>query len=112
MPGTVKDAKESGMIFIKNLVIQVTGTSFTSQDALASSTARLTVEIAPETIHVQYNHVTVEAGSLQVREGVLETVTCVTRQSNPAPVISWYLADSRLTSVAQTNVTERQMSDR
>jgi len=27
-------------------------------------------------------------------------------------VISWYLADSRLTSVDQTNVTERQMSDR
>ena len=90
----------------------MTGTSFTSQDALASSTARLTVEIAPETVSIQYNHVTVESGSVQVKEGVLETVVCVTRQSNPAPVISWYLGDSRLTSVEQTNVTERQMNDR
>ena len=112
MPGTVKDGEESGIKFMINLVFQVTGTSFTSQDALASSTARLTVEIAPETIHVQYNHVTVEAGSLKVREGVLETVTCVTRQSNPAPAVAWFLGDTKLSSVEQINVTERQMKDR
>ena len=45
-------------------------------------------------------------------EGVLEAVTCVTRHSNPAPVISWFLGDMPLSSVVQTNMTERQQSDR
>jgi len=90
---------------------QVTGTSFVAMDALASRTARLTVEIAPESVSVQYNHVGVEE-SVKVREGVLETISCVTRHSNPAPLISWYLGDKQLVEVEQRNSTERQMSDR
>ena len=92
---------------------QVTGTSFTAQDALASKTARLTVEIAPETVSIQYNHVDVREGeAVRVKEGLLESVSCVTRHSNPAPVIAWYLGDRRLQDVEQKNTTERQMSDR
>ena len=106
---TIQNSKLS-----KTTLVQVTATSFTSQDALASSSVRLTVEIAPESVTIEYNHVTVETGHLAVTEGVMETVTCVTRHSNPAPVITWFLGDKQLsqTSVTQSNVTERQMTDR
>ena len=49
---------------------------------------------------------------LSVKEGVVEKVTCVTRQSNPAPAVAWFLGDTKLSSVEQINVTERQMKDR
>ena len=47
------------------MLLQVTGTTFTSQDALASSTARLTVEIAPESVNIQYEHITVTTGEVR-----------------------------------------------
>ena len=49
---------------------------------------------------------------LSVKEGVVEKVTCVTRQSNPAPAVAWFLGDTKLSTVEQINVTERQMKDR
>ena len=48
------------------MLLQVTGTTFTSQDALASSTARLTVEIAPESVNIQYEHITVTTGEVRM----------------------------------------------
>ena len=50
---------------IQMMLLQVTGTTFTSQDALASSTARLTVEIAPESVNIQYEHITVTTGEVR-----------------------------------------------
>ena len=52
-------------------MLQVTGTTFTSQDALASSTARLTVEIAPESVNIQYEHITVSTGEVRRRRRII-----------------------------------------
>ena len=89
----------------------MTGTSFTSQDALASAEARLTVMMAPERVEILRDHELVEAGELSVREGAEEVLVCVTRLSNPAPRVSWLLGDTRLQAVEQTNVTEREVED-
>ena len=89
----------------------MTGTSFTSQDALASAEARLTVMMAPERVEILRDHEVVEAGELSVREGAEEVLVCVTRLSNPAPRVSWLLGDTRLQAVEQTNVTEREVED-
>ena len=35
-----------------------------------------------------------------------EEVSCVTRFSNPAPLIQWFLGDAQLTNATQTNVSE------
>ena len=51
-----------------------------------------------------------EAGLLTVTEDRLETVRCVTRQSNPPPTISWRLGERELTSSVQTNQTEEDES--
>ena len=91
---------------------QVTGTSFTSQDALASAEARLTVMMAPESVEITRNHEVLDSEELSVKEGAEERVACVTRMSNPAPQITWYLGNTRLVTVEQTNVTERELHDR
>ena len=85
---------------------QVTSTSFSSQDALASQGARLTVSVAPESVVLRYGGREVAGGQLSLTDNKLETVVCVTRNSNPAPIISWYLGDTAITSSLQTNVTE------
>ena len=43
---------------------------------------------------------------LSLTDSTLETVVCLTRNSNPAPLISWYLGDTAITSGLQTNMTE------
>ena len=91
---------------------QVTGTSFTSQDALASTEARLTVMMAPESVEITRDHEVLGAEEISVSEGAEERLACVTRMSNPAPEVSWYLGNTRLASVEQTNVTEREVADR
>ena len=85
---------------------QVTSTSFSSQDALASQAARLTVSVAPESVELRYGGREVAGGQLSLTDNTLETVTCLTRNSNPAPLISWYLGDTAITSGLQTNITE------
>jgi len=87
---------------------QVTSSSFSSGDALASRKARLTVQAPPDSISIQ------SVGGLAIRPGGLLTVTedvvsqveCVTRFSNPSPSISWSLGGRRLPSTSQTNSTE------
>ena len=91
---------------------QVTATSFISQDALASTEAGLTVMMAPESVEITRDHSVVTTEELSVREGAEESVACVTRMSNPAPQVTWYLGNTRLVTVEQTNMTERELEDR
>jgi len=87
---------------------QITSSSFSSGDALASRKARLTVQAPPESISIQ------SVGGLAIRPGGLLTVTedlvsqieCVTRFSNPAPTISWLLSGVAVPTTSQTNTTE------
>ena len=44
---------------------------------------------------------------LSVAEDQLETITCMTSHSNPAPTISWQMGDQLLTSTKQTTTGER-----
>ena len=66
------------------------------------------MEVAPESVSLQYGEATVEGEMLAVTENQLEEVVCLTRNSNPAPLISWYLGDTLLASVLQTNTTEAE----
>jgi len=86
---------------------QVTSSSISSQDALVSQPARLTVQVPPSSVSIQSSGISVrEGGLLTVTENNNETVTCVTRHSNPAPSISWLLGDMPLSSTNQTNSSE------
>ena len=85
---------------------QVTATSFSSQDALAGESARLTVSVAPESVVLQYGGREVAGGQLSLTDNTVETVVCVSRNSNPAPLLSWYLGDTALTTGLQTNTSE------
>ena len=53
---------------------QVTSTSFSSQDALASQAARLTVSVAPESVVLQYGGREVAGGTDQ---GYLQSISKV-----------------------------------
>ena len=44
---------------------------------------------------------------LRVAEDQLETITCMTSHSNPAPTISWQMGDQVLPSTKQTTTGER-----
>ena len=66
------------------------------------------MEVAPESVSLQYGEATLEGEMLAVTENQLEEVVCLTRNSNPAPLISWYLGDTLLASVLQTNTTEAE----
>ena len=48
----------------------------------------------------------VENGSLTVTEDKVETVSCMTRHSNPPPTISWILGNTILQATNQTNTME------
>ena len=48
---------------------------------------------------------------LTVTEDKLETITCMTRHSNPAPFISWQLGNQLLLSTQQTNTSEEGEAD-
>ena len=87
---------------------QVTATSFSSQDALASSSARLTVSVAPDSVVLQYGGREVTGGQLSLTDNKVESLVCVSRNSNPAPSMSWYLGQTALPSGLQTNRSEGQ----
>jgi len=95
---------------------QVTSTSFTTQDALASSSTRLTVQVPPASIKIQAlspgsKDMLREGDMITVTEDKLETITCMTRHSNPAPFISWQLGNQLLLSTQQTNTSEEEEAD-
>ena len=52
-----------------------------------------------------------EGDILTVTEDKLETITCKTSHSNPAPFISWQLGDQMLPSTHQTNNSEESVVD-
>ena len=76
---------------------QVTSTDFKSQDSLASKPARLVVRVAPESVAVVQNKNRLQEGEqITVINGKQETIHCESRQSNPAPVITWFLGENEI----------------
>ena len=43
---------------------------------------------------------------MTVTESMVESITCTTRHSNPAPTISWVLADLAINTTHQNNTKE------
>ena len=43
---------------------------------------------------------------ITVVDGKVETVTCETRKSNPAPTLKWFLGDKEVLPTVQNNETE------
>jgi len=88
---------------------QVTSSSISSQDALVSSPALLTVQVPPSSISIESPTGSVKAGGLLTVTGSrTESVTCITRHSNPAPTISWHLGDVHINSTYQNNTNEEE----
>ena len=63
--------------------------------------------VPPAEILLETGNLTVrEGGLITVTEGQVEVVTCLTRQSNPAPSLSWRLGERELETAVQTNRSE------
>ncbi|XP_071749780.1 synaptogenesis protein syg-1 isoform X2 [Lepeophtheirus salmonis] len=111
-------------IIIKNVNIifddgvwecQVTSSSFESQDALASSPAKLVIREPPKTYNILQNKNIIDDGSkVTLVDSKEESVSCQSRESNPAPFIRWFLGDDQeITEFSvQNNQTESEDSRR
>ena len=61
----------------------------------------------PQSFSIVRNKKPVEhGGQITVVDGKVETVTCESRKSNPAPELKWFLGEKMLTPSVQDNVTE------
>ena len=61
----------------------------------------------PKSFSIIRNKKPVEhGGQITVVDGKVETVTCESRKSNPAPELKWFLGEKMLTPSIQDNVTE------
>jgi len=86
---------------------QVTSSNISLQDALVSRPAYLTVQVPPSSISILSLTLPLQEGALlAVTENKTETITCITRHSNPPPTISWLIGDLLLHSTSQNNTSE------
>ena len=67
--------------------------------------------VPPSSISIQSASSDDGNSSLTVTEDKEETVTCLTRHSNPPPTISWLLGDTPLLGGNQTNTLEEESNN-
>ena len=63
--------------------------------------------VPPSSISIQSSSTSIRPGGLlTVTDSSKESVTCITRYSNPAPAISWVLGDLAINTTFQNNTKE------
>ncbi|XP_071862297.1 kin of IRRE-like protein 3 [Bombus fervidus] len=87
---------------------QVTASDFTTQDALASESARLVVRVSPQRPQIEYaDRLIIPGSNVTARAGEIATLTCRARYGNPSPLIKWYVGETEVRTLRpQVNSTE------